>query len=1038
MLQPKTIFLIVCSFMLCSVLRSQQNHLHNYTTADGLPQNTVTSIFQDNKGFMWFSTPDGLARFDGYDFKIWRANFKDSNALKSNSITGSVQDVNSQIWVCTSDGGLSKYNPITDEWRTFLLDSARNSPYSNSAYQPMIVGDTALWYLAGWSLQKVLINKDPPVFEHFILETNHELRSRFVMRDFDFDGDKTLWVASPIGMVAFDLKKEKFELAPGQNQYHLDSNILSCQFDHRGDLWVAPFKKPTGIIRKKNLRPGAVATANPYVPVEFGWLIVQIKKMPNGQMFVMSSQGLYACDYQNQSDKNVTFDKAKHLTKGLVWDATIDDMQNLWIGTESGLYCDFAAQGSFDAIKNVKVTDERANTTYRIFNDSQNKLWFGALNELQVFDKKKQQFTSFPINSASATNDVLFAGALEDVNQNLWIAAYPNLIKMDPQTGRRSNIKINLDVPLQFEDVSSFINDAAGDFWFGHSNGVTTFNPNTNTWRSYLHYENNYFSSIAALNDTQIACVARDFLYLLNKNTLTTEIVPWNASKPDSLAPYLRLSKMLILHQGYAFIGAKNGFFTYEFQSKKWHFYTTAHGLPSNVIRALAADTLGRIWMSTNHGIAYFDVSTQKISAFNPVNAIGCLEFNSRAVDVDQNGIIYFGCDQGVLRIDPIEFVPNKEIPPVEFTSFKVFNKEVPVGLNNGTQNFPQFTGAIEYAKSLVLNHDHSVFTIGFVALNYFEPAGVMYRHRLVGFEEEWLDDGTNHDLTYTNLDPGNYELQVKASNNFGNWGDTIYTLPIVVLPPWYATLWARISILILLALLLYLLFMWRIKMIRREEEVKLRINAARMQEREDFRKESAADFHDEAGNKITKINLFTELAHSEVNGNQSLIKYLTGIEQNIKALSAGMRDFLWVMDPDKDTLFDTIYRLQRFGDSMFNATKTKFHVRGLENEMQNIKLSMHARKVIIQIFKEGIHNCLKHADAPSVTLEVSLSDTNLHISLSDIGSGFSTHLKNKPNHYGVKIMRERAESIGARFEINSSKGAGSQIDVTAALPHLG
>lgn len=1020
-------------------LEAQEYHLHQYTTAEGLPQNTVTDIFQDDKGFMWLSTPDGLARFDGYDFKIWRANYKDSNALKSNSLTGVVQDSSGKIWACTSNGGLSKYNPKTDEWRTFLLDSAReNSPYSNSAFSPMIIGDTALWSMAGWSLQKVLINKDYPVFEHFILETEHEHRNRYVLRDFDFDGDHTLWVASPVGIVAFNLLTEKFEQAPGQSQNSLDGLILSCAFDHRGDLWMAPMGKRARIIHKNELRPSAFGKPNPYVPAEIDGPILRIKKMPGGQMYLMGNHGLYACDYQNQAAEEATYQPDNHLKRRLVWDATEDAMQNLWIGTEFGLYCDFSAQGSFGVIKNAAVTEASSNSTYRIFHDSQHRLWFGAINELQVLNIENQEYTSFPINFGPSNNDVFFSGALEDEDHNLWLAAYPNLIKLDRETGERTLIKIELNVPLQFAGVGSFIKDEAGDFWFGHSNGVSSYNPKTEKWCSYLHDQSTYFSSLAPFNDSLLAMVDKDYLFLLHKEKLTAQIVPWNAAKPDSLAAYFEHAKMLIIKHGFVFIGAKNGFFTYEIDTKNWEFYTTGDGLPSNVIRALAADKLGRIWISTNQGIAFFDRKTQKISSFNPLNAIGCLEFNSRAAEVDPNGIIYFGCDEGVLRIDPTDFVPNSEIPPVVFTSFAVFNEEVPVGENSENQNLPALTKSIEYSEKLVLNHHHSVFTVGFAALNYFDPENVMYRHRLLGFEDEWLNDGSSHSLTYTNLDPGTYHLQVKASNSFGVWGDEIYTLTIEIRPPWYGTLWARIGLLLIIALLGYLLFRWRIRMIRREEEIKVRINSARMQEREDFRRESAADFHDEAGNKITRINLFTELAYGEAQENQSLIQYLTGIEQNLKALSAGMRDFLWVMDPDKDTLFDTIYRLQRFGDSMFNATSIKFQVEGLEHHMHNVKLSMQARKAIIQIFKEGIHNCLKHAHASEVTLAVSLKDSSLCIALKDTGRGFPQSAEAQPNHYGINIMHERARNIGAELCINSANGAGCKIVLRAALPQMG
>ena len=1032
-----TTCLTLClALILCFVsLRAQDGQLQKYTTADGLPQNTVGGIIQDNKGFLWMTTPDGLARFDGYDFQIWRADFGDTNALKSNGLTAVLEDAQYRIWICTGDGGLSRYNPASGEWRTYLLDSsAQNSPYSNSAFKPMIVGDTALWYLAGWTLQKVLITNEKPKFSHFTLETELEIHKRYVFRDFDFDGDKTLWIASPLGMLAFDLVKEEYLPVPGQLEYPPDSSIISCRFDHRGDLWISPFRKPARIIRKENLYPGARDEPNPYVPAEFGWPIMKMKRMSNGQMFLMGEQGLYTCNYQEEGSGYRAYYPSRHLMSRLVWDAFIDTMDNLWIGTETGLYCDFASQGSFEVIRNE---NNLVNTTYRIYKDSKNHLWFGGLNEVQAYIPETGEFQIHTINEEPSRKSILISGILEDEDQKLWIAASPDLIKMDRQSGQANALNIEINVPIQFGSLGSFIKDSDGVFWMSHANGITRYNPVTDEWRSYEHEQNTFFTSIAELDRKTLVMVGKHQLHLFDKESFTVEFIPWDSSKPNKYPSYLQLAKMVIVSDNKIMIGAKNGLFIYDPNAKTWRNFTTAHGLPSNVIRALAADTLGRIWMSTNHGIAYFDMSTERISTFNPQSSIGCLEFNSRAVEVDESGVIYFGCDQGVLRIDPTEFVSNQVIPSVEFTSIAVFNKDVKAGTHTETSGLPKIPQNPEYLDELVLDHKHSVFTIGFSALNFFENDRVNYRHRLKGFENEWLEDGTNRSLTYTNLDPGNYTLEVQASNNFGYWGEAVYQLPIVITPPWYGTLLAKISMVLIGSLLAYSLLILRFRAIRREERVKTRINAARMQEREDFRRESAADFHDEAGNKITKINLFTELAHGEAGDNSTMVGYLKGIEDNTKALSSGMRDFLWVMDPDKDTLFDTIYRLQRFGDSMFNTTRIKFNIEGLVAEMQDVKLPMQARKAIIQIFREGIHNCLKHSEAGEVTLEIKLEDENLCICLEDNGKGFNPESHSAPNHYGIKIMQKRAESVGAEFNILSSFGKGCRIEFKAALPHL-
>lgn len=220
--------------------------------------------------------------------------------------------------------------------------------------------------------------------------------------------------------------------------------------------------------------------------------------------------------------------------------------------------------------------------------------------------------------------------------------------------------------------------------------------------------------------------------------------------------------------------------------------------------------------------------------------------------------------------------------------------------------------------------------------------------------------------------------------------------------------------------------------------KIKAQIEKAREQEREVFRKKSAADFHDEAGNKITKITLYTEMARNEMNNKMKLDDYLKKIQLNVSGLSSGMRDFLWVLDPHKDSLFETILRLKDFGDSILTETGVDFTIKGMQADFDAIVLPLNTRRDILQIFKEAINNCAKYAEASEVILDTIVTEQFIEISISDNGKGFEPSVEKVKNKYGLTIMHERAKNIDADLKIHSSKNEGTRIFLKFNMPQMG
>jgi signal transduction histidine kinase len=465
--------------------------------------------------------------------------------------------------------------------------------------------------------------------------------------------------------------------------------------------------------------------------------------------------------------------------------------------------------------------------------------------------------------------------------------------------------------------------------------------------------------------------------------------------------------------------------------------YTRHDGLPNDLIYGILEDENNFFWISTNKGLMKFDPNGKQhvMKTYDISNGLQSNEFNQNAFYKNKKGEMLFGGIGGLNIFYPDSLKGNSFIPPVYITDFKLFNASVPLVSDSTDQPF-QLKKAIHKTNKIELEYFQDVITFDFVALNYINPEKNQYQYKLEGFNHDWIHAGTQRSATYTNLDAGAYVFKVRASNDDGVWNETGTSLTIVVPPPpwlsWYAFLFYFFGALILL----YFFIERRIRNATRRYEIEAEIERARVDAREKFRIKTSQDFHDEAGNKITKINLFIELAKTEKG--EKYKKYLEKIAQNTRELSVGMRDLIWALDPEKDTLSDTVLRLKEFGESMFVETGRSFEIIGLQQKFGDIKLNMDTRRAIMLIFKEAMNNCAKYAHATKISLKVNLSNELLSMKLQDNGIGFDNSDTEFKEGYGTKNMLNRAKRIDAELIIKSKLNQGPSVLLKIHIPHLG
>ena len=458
--------------------------------------------------------------------------------------------------------------------------------------------------------------------------------------------------------------------------------------------------------------------------------------------------------------------------------------------------------------------------------------------------------------------------------------------------------------------------------------------------------------------------------------------------------------------------------------------YGRADGLPNEVVYGMLQDDRHHLWITTNLGIAEFDPATGRtVRVLTTSDGLRNDEFNQNGFLTSSKGEMFFGGVEGLSWFSAKDLVPNAFVPPVRFTRFLLNNADVPLRSDSAASSL-SLAASIDRTTSIRLSWRDKVIGFEFAALNYIAPEKNRYRYKLEGFDEEWIEAGSRNTVTYTNLDPGDYVLRVQGSNNDGAWNEAGASLALNISTPPWRTWYAYAFYGLVLLSIGYGWYRYRLREATRELRTNLRIAEARSAEREAFRRKSAADFHDESGAKLTRINLHTGLAKQRAKGDEDLAGHLKHIEQAHRELSAGIRDLIWSMDPGRDTLHDVLDRLAAFALSLFDRTETRFKLEGRTDAMKDVTLNMDQRRAITLIMKEAMNNCAKHANALHCVLVVSQVADLIHLELKDDGNGFDPSLVKKDS-YGTRTMPERAKSIGAELVIESAVGSGTAVRLT-------
>ncbi len=1000
----------------------------------GLSQSSVFSVFQDSKGFLWFGTLDGLNKYDGYRFTVYRSDPRDTNTLSNNTIVRLFEDADGYLWIGTLGGGLNRFDPSTERFVRFRHDPKDPASISNDNVRSIMQdANGSLWVGTNYGL-----NRFDPVtrrFTRFFRSATdpNSLSNNVIWSVHRSPGTpNVLWVGTYDGLNRFDMDRGTFTVyrnIPGDPSSLSNNYIWSIIAMDSLRLWIGTnsglnlFHTGTGrstrFLHDDDL-PGSIGGNN----------VWSLHKDRNGTVYAGTLDGGLS-RILPQQDGGYRFINHRHdpanpngISHNFIWSIIEDRTGIIWLGTDLGINKLDPAGAKFRHFRSEPFDPNSLsnNEVTAIFRDRSGILWIGTRDGLNRYDERTGRFRHFwndPRDPNSISSDYI-RSIHEDRRGRLWIGTNGGGLNM---FDRNRNLFHNtrngrITSSISSNDITRIHEDADGILWLGTLAGLNRYDPASGTVKFYAKVANDpasvshdYVYSICETKDgTMWIGTLGGGLNTFDRTTGTFVHYMEDPSDSTSLSNN-NVWSILEDRAGDLWIGTNNGLNKFDNSRKAFIHYDERSGLVNNVIYGILEDGRGNLWLSSNKGLTRFDPRSGSVRTYTAADGLQSNQFGGNDQFKDDRGYLYFGGINGFNIFYPDSIRDNPHIPPIVITDLQIFNRSVGVGGGSPLQR------SITDTKEIVLSHDQNVFSFEFAALHFSSPQSNSYAYIMEGFDKEWTMAGPRRFVTYTNLDPGRYTFRVTGSNNDGIWNTAGASIDIIITPPFWRTWWFITLVVLFILSLIGIIIHVQFRHLLAMERLRLKI---------------ASDLHDDIGTRLTEISLLSDMVyHGEPSDPGSMKESVRNIGGIARALIESMGDIVWLINPKRDSLYELFLKLRDTYEEILSYKRILLYINDLRS-MESVALPMEHRKNIYLIFKEAINNAIKHSDCTEISINTEVNGRALVITMYDNGKGFDTAERRTGN--GVDNMERRAQAVGGTLRIRSTAREGTMIKFTGTI----
>jgi ligand-binding sensor domain-containing protein/signal transduction histidine kinase len=832
-------------FFIWSVVAGQSYYFRHFQVENGLSNNAVICCLQDKKGFLWFGTKDGLDRFDGYTFKIFRNDPDEKNSIGSNFIHSLYADKNDVLWVGT-EKGLYRYDAMTESF------SVLKTPFNEQITDIKMDTQGNLWFISNFNVFKY--NEPAKKLDQFTIPPYFEATSICTLPD------GSVWISTAAGLLKkYNFKRNSFD---SFNMFDHSPKTVSTWIEKlyglsNGNLLVGTSNQGVKLFDTHTLTYKDILTYNTDKTEIFARNFVQTS---NEECWIATESGIfiYNMNTGNVINLHKEYNNPYSISDNAVYTFCKDKEGGIWSGTYFGGINYYPKQPlAFTKYFPEKGKNSLSGNVIReVHQDKYGSVWIGTEDAgLNKLDTATGLFTSFqPTGTKDGISYTNIHGLLATGNE-LWIGTFEHgLDVMNIQTGKviRHYSKNNDSNSLKSNFIYCIYQNSAGEIMLGTTIGAYVYHRATNNLVPLkgLPFFNWYSSLLQDENGTIWACTYGSGVHYYNPATGKTGNFKYISDDKHSLASD-RVNSIFEDSNKNLWFATEGGLCKFDPQKNNFKRYTTQNGLPTDYILSLLEDAKKNLWISTSRGLVCFNPATEQSTIYTKANGLLNDQFNFSSAYKDAKGLMYFGSVKGLISFHPDQVTATNFTPLVYITGFQVNNKDLVINKKGSP-----LTKSITNTDKISLSHNQSTFSIDFASLSYTAPEMSEYAYKMEGLDKDWTYLKTNRKVYFTELTPGTYTFKVKAAIHNEGWDGPESILVIEILPPWWASTWAKLFYLLAISAIIWFLI----------RNYHRRINEKNRRKIEILEHEKEKEIYQ------AKIEFFTNVAH-EIKTPLTLIK---------------------------------------------------------------------------------------------------------------------------------------------------------------------
>lgn len=992
-------------------------YFRNLNTGNGLSHNKVNCILQDQRGFIWIGTDDGLNRYDGQRFQVYRHN-SDTSSISGNIITDLLEDKNGVLWIATADGGITRYDyrlAPQKQFRQFKHSAADSNSIPGNIVNALLEDRQGNLWLATRGNGLLMFNKQNEKFSEPIWR-----RPRTVL-SLCMDPTGMIWVGREGGgLMRFNPSTlQTVEDARYQDVYaklpHMTVAALFC--DSKSYMWVGSWDKVVYRVNGKTKQEEIFKASKQRFsfsgddPLSFAedkknriWIGGQYNGV---HLFNPATQEFYQYTHDATREGSLADNQVNSIyidKSGIVWigtnrglsvhdpamqqfsqtflpreaaNATLFDFMwnddgDLLIGTSNGMYRQLA-DGSFEH-RPIRYKGEPLAVT-KLFHDEQDGLYLGT--NLSLFRYQNTSLQMLP----NTEKDVVMGRIIEsrvvsmlkdtiDNHPVLLVSPYGHFIAyydyvLKQWVNRRDTTR-NIIQRFNLKDnlVRKFYKSRNGAIWIATVKaGLGEWNKNSSGKIVYYH---NIPGDPASLGNNHVYDITEDA-------------------------------------RGNLWVSTYGGGLHYfNTVTKKFTHISASH----NLAEGLQTDLRGNVWMIANGNLHKYDPYRKSYTTFQlpDLEKTGGVK---GAIFKDRDGMLYVSGSGYFIRFHPDSVRELNAQPVVYFTDFKVFNNSY---------------SHLLFDKKIKLRYDENFFSVEYSAPFYQAGYPVQYAHMLEGVDANWVEDQGKAD--YTNLDGGEYVFKVRATAKPGIWGNEEARVIIYIKPPFWKTWWFYIMCALVLGLMAYGIYRYRINELLKRQAIRNKI---------------AQDLHDNVGSTLSSISVYSQVAkiYKQQEKSEALRETLEKISSTSSEMISEMNDIVWAINPRNDNMEKILQRMESFARPLLSAQQIQFHFQ-YDAIVKQLVLEMTKRKNFYLIFKEAVNNAVKYAGCKNIWVNIHYRHHQLQLTVEDDGKGFDAGKVTTANTLagnGLQNMQLRTREMKGTISIESEADAGTKVNLLIPIP---